>query len=432
MPTRFSNSPCRARRPRSHRRRLLGSLVAAVCLGGGPSASAASTSNWSPWLQLGAGHESDLILEQAQGRVVVPGGSLVDLAGGFRWTNDTTQGLRLAFSERLSLERFVNDSGRLLFADAASLDLRGRLGGFAARLSAGGNYFDDSERPTARRLGGGLEAAIGLAGRRGLIEARAGIEGRRYPSLQTLDAAGRLGDYTESGWSAGAAATLRPVTALFLSAEATRRDIDTRDPWYDAASWTLRGSAWIRLAGGTWLSSLALYQVRDFDLRPDNEDRDVYLQLGTGLEQDLGPELALSLRYAFSRYERTDGDAEDSHRVTASLTWRPGRGDRAAAAPETDGPPPPRAGAPLLFRLHAPGAARVSLVGSFNGWDPARDPLRPESGGWWRLERPLPAGTHAYAYLVDGAAVTPPEAAAWTDDGFGGRNGLITILPPAP
>jgi 1,4-alpha-glucan branching enzyme len=82
-----------------------------------------------------------------------------------------------------------------------------------------------------------------------------------------------------------------------------------------------------------------------------------------------------------------------------------------------------------VFRVRTPQAHSVALVGAFNGWDPAAEPLRPAGDGWWEASRTLPAGTHAYAYVVDGAWLTPPEAVATEDDGFGGRNGLLVVLP---
>jgi hypothetical protein len=45
------------------------------------------------------------------------------------------------------------------------------------------------------------------------------------------------------------------------------------------------------------------------------------------------------------------------------------------------------------------------------------------------VEIRLPAGSHQYSYWVDGRLVTPPEAPIGIDDGFGGKNGLIEVLP---
>ena len=83
----------------------------------------------------------------------------------------------------------------------------------------------------------------------------------------------------------------------------------------------------------------------------------------------------------------------------------------------------------INFICNAPQAQSVSLVGDFNGWDPAAHPLRPVGDGWWQAEVRLPAGTHQYAYLVDGVAVTPADAEVTVDDGLGGKNGLVQVAP---
>lgn len=74
------------------------------------------------------------------------------------------------------------------------------------------------------------------------------------------------------------------------------------------------------------------------------------------------------------------------------------------------------------FRVHAPEAQEVSVVGTFTGWAPW--PLTRADGGDWVGEFALPAGSTEYAYLVDGRAVPPEDADRLVDDGFGGQNGV--------
>jgi len=82
---------------------------------------------------------------------------------------------------------------------------------------------------------------------------------------------------------------------------------------------------------------------------------------------------------------------------------------------------------PAVFRLKAPGATRVSVAGTFNGWDPQADPLRgPDRNGVWSLVLPLRPGRYRYLFVVDGVRwVTDPNAPASEADGFGGRNSLL-------
>lgn len=79
------------------------------------------------------------------------------------------------------------------------------------------------------------------------------------------------------------------------------------------------------------------------------------------------------------------------------------------------------------FRLKAPDAKRVSVVGTFNGWDPDAHPLQgPDRTGVWTLGLPLPPGRYRYMFVLDGVRwVTDPNAAGYEDDGFGTRNSLL-------
>ena len=80
------------------------------------------------------------------------------------------------------------------------------------------------------------------------------------------------------------------------------------------------------------------------------------------------------------------------------------------------------------FELHAPGAQRVELVGSFNSWKPGDVVLQgPDAAGYWTATVKLPAGRYEYLYLVDGQWVSDPQAAAHRPDGFGLENALLAI-----
>ncbi|NCC51177.1 MAG: DUF3459 domain-containing protein [Spartobacteria bacterium] len=55
------------------------------------------------------------------------------------------------------------------------------------------------------------------------------------------------------------------------------------------------------------------------------------------------------------------------------------------------------------FVLYAPGKHVVSLLGSFNEWNPLTDPMHCDQTGYWWLIKDLPPGRHRYQYLVDGS-----------------------------
>jgi hypothetical protein len=98
-------------------------------------------------------------------------------------------------------------------------------------------------------------------------------------------------------------------------------------------------------------------------------------------------------------------------------------------AHERTPPPPPLLpsvnGHEVTFRARARPGAVVAVVGDWAGWQP----LALTSAGGDRYEGTyiLPSGRHAWALQVDGAAVTPPEARGFVDDGFGGRNAIVDV-----
>lgn len=61
------------------------------------------------------------------------------------------------------------------------------------------------------------------------------------------------------------------------------------------------------------------------------------------------------------------------------------------------------------FKLQAPKAGRVEVVGEFNGWKAGTLALQRRAPASWQLLLPLPAGRYRYHYLVDGQVVPPPE-----------------------
>jgi len=95
--------------------------------------------------------------------------------------------------------------------------------------------------------------------------------------------------------------------------------------------------------------------------------------------------------------------------------------------------PAPHADAPMVrFELAASGAARVTLVGDFNGWDRQATPMRrAQAPGVWTVSLPLARGRHAYGFVVDGVRWVPdPAAPLAPEDGFGGVNSVIIVDGP--
>ena len=88
----------------------------------------------------------------------------------------------------------------------------------------------------------------------------------------------------------------------------------------------------------------------------------------------------------------------------------------------------------VLVRLVVvqPGARVVQAAGDFNGWNPIRTPLEQTSDGAWTVTLPLEPGRYEYQFVVDGERwIADPFAAEQSDDGFGSRNAVLEVRPPA-
>lgn len=81
------------------------------------------------------------------------------------------------------------------------------------------------------------------------------------------------------------------------------------------------------------------------------------------------------------------------------------------------------------FELAAPGAHRVTLAGGFTNWQPDIE-LTQGARGTWTVVIPLEPGIHSYAFVIDGERWIADPASPAYDDGFGGQNSRLALLPP--
>ena len=63
----------------------------------------------------------------------------------------------------------------------------------------------------------------------------------------------------------------------------------------------------------------------------------------------------------------------------------------------------------IYFGYYAPQATAVSLIGSFNAWQPDALPLQPLANGWWQTVVILPHGRHIYRFWIERGPDTPGE-----------------------
>ena len=77
---------------------------------------------------------------------------------------------------------------------------------------------------------------------------------------------------------------------------------------------------------------------------------------------------------------------------------------------------------------YAGAATQVNLAGDFNSWSTSSDALKVLADGTWTITRKIAAGTYGYKFLINGKTwkqdESNPEA---KDDGFGGKNSIVTI-----
>lgn len=83
----------------------------------------------------------------------------------------------------------------------------------------------------------------------------------------------------------------------------------------------------------------------------------------------------------------------------------------------------------VKFVLIAPKAARVSVVGDFNGWDASVNPMSAQgTNGMWTVFVPLQPGIHNYSFVVDGTHfVADPTAPMAPDDGYGQKSSVVLV-----
>ena len=109
-----------------------------------------------------------------------------------------------------------------------------------------------------------------------------------------------------------------------------------------------------------------------------------------------------------------------------------GRGARAAgvlaspgAVARTDKPASRR----VIFCFRAESDAEVFLAGTFNGWDPSVQPLKPATpeAGLQQATLLLTPGRHEYKFVVNGAWQVDPECPECVVNPFGSLNSVIQV-----
>ena len=82
---------------------------------------------------------------------------------------------------------------------------------------------------------------------------------------------------------------------------------------------------------------------------------------------------------------------------------------------------------PMMFKLKAPQAKRVSLAGSFNNWDVKALSAKKDTRGNWSVKVNLKPGKYEYKFFVDGQWVNDPGCRSCVPNNFGTQNCIVEI-----
>lgn len=81
----------------------------------------------------------------------------------------------------------------------------------------------------------------------------------------------------------------------------------------------------------------------------------------------------------------------------------------------------------IQFKFYAPQAKDVSLVGSFNKWNPIKKIMKANPKGEWITRVILSEGEHHYKFVVDGEWINDPGAERYVENGVGGLNSVKVV-----
>jgi hypothetical protein len=90
---------------------------------------------------------------------------------------------------------------------------------------------------------------------------------------------------------------------------------------------------------------------------------------------------------------------------------------------------PEKAPIPVVFSLNLSEAQSVSVIGTFNGWNPRGYEMKLDRElRRWSLSASLPEGRYEYMFLVNGQKmILDPGAFIHQEDGFGNQNSVLVL-----
>ncbi|MDF1660526.1 MAG: glycogen-binding domain-containing protein, partial [Planctomycetota bacterium] len=82
----------------------------------------------------------------------------------------------------------------------------------------------------------------------------------------------------------------------------------------------------------------------------------------------------------------------------------------------------------VTLRYKGRSGSRVSVAGSFNGWNKDQNPMSDKGNGMFEVTLTLNAGAHQYKFVVDGQQwLTDPKNSKRQKDSSGNENSLLDL-----
>lgn len=296
----------------------------------------------------------------------------------------------------------------------------GRLHGSLRTTTATALAYAETLRAGVALPGGaGLLGSVSVGGSPGWSETAVQGQWSRHTVMFDIEAAAGPALRGEAGRATTGA-------AVDVGASWSPSPRATLGAWSSGRSWLTIHAPGLSAQGGVYATGLARLDTRltvAAGARGSTPSDDPYAEWA-GLPAPGEAELWLAGRAAWQPKGPVAWVAEGGGR---SVVGSPGEGWILVGAEGRLGGIKSRAPAvaPVTFRLAAPTAEDVCVVGSFNGWQ--REPMHKGADGTWTLARTVPPGSHEYSYIVDGVPRVPPEARRVVPDGFGGDNGVFEV-----
>jgi len=80
----------------------------------------------------------------------------------------------------------------------------------------------------------------------------------------------------------------------------------------------------------------------------------------------------------------------------------------------------------VTFSFHSPEAKEVYIAGTFNNWDPRKNPFKKHSTGW-KAVKYLAPGMYEYRLVVDGIWVDDPICTNRQPNQYGSENCVLEV-----